>query len=458
MELRDYQRKAVNNLRLKFANGYKSLLYVLPTGGGKTFVFCFITSQVIKKKKRAIILVHRQELIDQTCVALKRLGIQHAVVSAGYPEDLKQPVQVCSVQTLVRRLHKFPSTSFDLLIVDEAHHAVAGSWAKIINHFEKAKILGVTATPIRLDGKGLKDKFQSLVIGPQMSELQSLGYLSPVRVFAPPEKLNTQLMRKAFGDFKNSDMEEQCTQKHFIGDAISHYKKHLSGKTAIAFCVSVWHSVKVAEQFRAEGIPAAHLDGTIDRQTRKNLLNKLAEGSISVITSCSIIQEGTDIPSVGGCLLLRPTLSISVFLQQVGRCLRPQDGKTAIILDHVGNIKRHGLPAEDREWSLEGIKKRHQNKTDTISVKVCPQCFSALVSTTTQCECGHVFHAKDQKFITIDAELEEIKAVKKENKKVQGRARTLKELQELGKKRGHHPGWAYHVFKNRQSKYGRQHQ
>ena len=451
MKLRDYQRIAVNNLRSGFATGLKSLLYVLPTGGGKTFVFCYITSQVIKKKKRAVILVHRQELVDQTCEALKRLGIGHAVIAAGYPEDLKQPVQVCSVQSLVRRLHKFPKDFFHLLIVDEAHHAVAGSWSKIITHFEQAKVLGVTATPIRLDGKGLRDKFQSLIIGPQMRQLQILGYLSPCRVFAPPERLNLKLMRKSFGDYKNSDMEEQCIKKHFIGDAVSHYKKHLSGKTAIAFCVSIKHCIAVAEQFREAGVPAAHLDGSIDRKTRKNLLDKLADGSINVITSCSIISEGTDIPSVSGCLLLRPTLSISVYLQQVGRCLRPQENKTAIILDHVGNVKKHGLPTEDREWSLEGIKKRHQNKTDTISVKVCPQCFCALVSTTMQCECGHVFRAKDQKFETIDGELEEIKAVKKENKKEQGRARTLKELQALAKKRGFNPGWAYHVFKNRQT-------
>lgn len=454
MKLRDYQCDAVEKLRGKYSQGERSILYVLPTGGGKTFVFTYITSQIIQKEKKAIILVHRQELIEQTSKALQKFSIPHGIVASHYEEDLSKSVQVCSVQTLVRRLHKFRSNDFDLLIVDEAHHAVAGSWAKIIDFFETAKVLGVTATPIRLDGKGLKDKFQCMVIGPQMGELMKLGYLSSCRVFAPPSQLNLKIMRKSMGDYRNSDMEDQCIKKNFIGDAVSHYKKYLSGKTAIAFCVSVKHAIEVAAQFRSEGISAAHIDGTVSRDTRKRLLQNLSQGSIKVITSCSIIQEGTDIPSVSGCLLLRPTLSTSVYLQQVGRCLRPSENKTAIILDHVGNVEKHGLPTEVRNWSLNGLKKRTQNKTDTISVKVCPNCFSALMSLTQVCECGHVFRAKDQKFETIDAELQEVKAIKKQKKREQGQARTLQELQALAKKRGFSSGWAYHVFKNRKRQDG----
>lgn len=450
ISLRHYQRENVNTLRYFYSKKISSLLYVLPTGGGKTFVFCHIAREAIKKKNRVLILVHRQELIDQTCNSLKALGLGFGIIARGHETDYEKYIQICSVQTLVRRINVLPNNYCQLLIVDEAHHAVAGSWDKIISTFSEAKVLGVTATPERCDGKGLKSKFQEMIIGPQMAELQQQEYLAPYRVFAPPEQIDLSLLKKRAGDYAREDVDKQVTTQHFIGDAIKHYKKYLYNQTAIAFCSSVRHAQIVADTFNENDIPAVSLDGNTPPHERRLILKKLERSQIKIVTSCEIISEGTDIPSVGGCLLLRPTLSLSVYLQQVGRCLRPQKNKTAIILDHVGNVKKHGLPNEVREWSLEGAKKRTQNKTDAISVKVCPVCFSALMSITKQCECGHVFRAKDQKRITIDTDLEEIKAVKKEEKKEVGRARTLAELLAVADRRGYNRKWAYHILKARE--------
>ena len=462
LALRDYQKDAVNTLRSNFGSGIKSLLYVLPTGGGKTFGFSYIASKALLKENKVLILVHRQELVDQTADSLKAMGLEFGIIAARYPMDLNKGIQICSVQTLVRRLNKIKENSFNLLIIDEAHHATAGSWKKIIDHNSKAKLLGVTATPERLDGRPLKDKFQKIIQGPQVDDLQEKGFLSPFRVFVPPSEINVSIMRKRMGDYHQADVEEQVQKKTFIGDAVKHYLKFLDGKTAIAFCSSIKHSKMVAAEFNANGIVAEALDGNTPSHLRKAILTDLGNGIIKVVTSCQIINEGTDIPSVSGCILLRPTMSLSVYLQQVGRCLRPQENKTAIILDHVGNVKRHGLPNQKRDWSLDGRQKRASKKDDSFSVKVCPICFTAVLSVSKSCECGHVFDPQTEaEHITIDAELVELKKeeirYKKEKRREVGRARTLEQLEAVATERGYKKGWAYHIYtqrKNRPTNYG----
>jgi DNA repair protein RadD len=223
-------------------------------------------------------------------------------------------------------------------VVDEAHHTTAGTWAKVIAHFHAAKLLGVTATPIRGDGRGLGEHYQAMVQGPTAAELTSEGYLAPARVLAPPG-FDSAGLRKRMGDFDTKQAEQRVGT--IMGDCLGHYRKHLSGQTAIAFCCSVAHAEAVAHLFQSAGIAAASIDGTMDTSTRRELLADLGTGRLSILTSCSLIGEGVDVPSVGGCILLRPTASVGLHLQMIGRCLRPQPGKTAVVLDHVGNT----LPA-----------------------------------------------------------------------------------------------------------------
>jgi superfamily II DNA or RNA helicase len=196
-----------------------------------------------------------------------------------------------------------------------------------------------------------------------------------------------------------------------MGDCLTHYRRYLDGQTAIAFCCSVAHAEAVADLFQRNGVAAASIDGTMDDPTRERLLGDLGAGRLKVLTSCALIGEGVDVPSVAGCILLRPTQSVSLHLQMIGRCLRPQPGKTAVILDHVGNTQRLGHHLEEREWSLDGTPKRDREKAP--SVKVCPKCFSAMPSARAVCpDCGHEFVAERRELQTVDGELQEIGGLK----------------------------------------------
>jgi superfamily II DNA or RNA helicase len=321
--------------------------------------------------------------------------------------DLSAAVQVASVQTLARRLHKLPRDFFQLVIIDEAHHSNAGTWARTLEHFHQAHLLGVTATPIRLDGRGLGEHYQAMVEGPSAAWLTDNGYLAPARVLAPPG-FDTTGLRKRMGDFDTREAEHRIGT--IMGDCLSHYRKHLDGQTAIAFCCSVAHAEAVARLFMGAGIPAASIDGSMTSEQRRDLLQALGTGRIRILTSCSLIGEGVDVPSVGGCIMLRPTASTSLHLQMIGRCLRPSPGKAAaVVLDHVGNTLRLGHHLEPREWTLDGLAKRDREAAP--SVKVCPQCFAAMASQAKQCgECGHTFTAEVRELQQVEGELVELAA------------------------------------------------
>jgi superfamily II DNA or RNA helicase len=289
-------------------------------------------------------------------------------------------------------LHLLPRDFFQLLVVDEAHHTTAGTWAKTLAHFQAAKLLGVTATPIRGDGRGLGEHYQSMVQGPSAAWLTDNGFLAPAKVLAPPG-FSSAGLRKRMGDFDMSQAGELLQQGQAMGDCLTHYRQHLSGQTAIAFCCSVAHAEAVARLFQDAGIAASSIDGNTDSAKRRQLLIDLGTGSLKVLTSCALIGEGVDVPSVGGCILLRPTASVGLHLQMIGRCLRPQPGKRAVILDHVGNSLRLGHHLEEREWSLDGATKRDREASP--SVKVCPTCFSTCATLAAVCgECGHQFAAE----------------------------------------------------------------
>jgi superfamily II DNA or RNA helicase len=434
-------------------DGHRAVLFVLPTGGGKTFTFVHIAEQAAIRGNRVCILVHRQELVDQASRSLHAIGCNHGIIAAGYRQDLRQGVQVASVQTLARRLHTIPPDFFQLLIVDEAHHAVAGTWAKVLAAMPRAKVLGVTATPERLDGRGLGDQFSAMVQGPDAAWLTAEGFLVPARVFAPPGIDLSGIKR--FDTRKGHDEAEQrLRQGQAMGDAVSHYRRtiepHHNG-TAIAFCCSVAHAEAVAEAFRAQGIPAATLDGSMDRGIRRRTIADLGAGVLKVLTSCDIISEGTDIPSVTGAILLRPTDSLGLHLQQVGRVLRPCPGKShAVVNDHVGNTLRHGLPTDTRDWSLEGRPKgRGRKASDAIPIRICPACFSAIPSAANPCpECGHEVPAARRELVTVEGDLREMTGaeLRRQERREVVRARTRDELEALARQRGYRPGWVAHML------------
>jgi len=457
VNLRPFQATAVVKIRGAFMAGRRRVLFVLPTGGGKTYTFVYIAEQAAIRGNRVCILVHRQELVDQASRSLHAIGCQHGIIAAGYRQDLRHTVQVASVQTLARRLHTIPDDFFQLLIVDEAHHAVAGTWAKILAATPRAHVLGVTATPERLDGRGLGDQFEVLIQGPDAAWLTQEGFLVPARTFAPPG-IDLSGIRRFDTSKGKHDSEDRLRQGQAMGDAVSHYRRTIEPNhngTAIAFCISVDHAAAVAEAFRAQGISAAMLDGNTDRGVRKRLINDLGTGQLKVLTSCDIISEGTDIPSVTGAMLLRPTDSLGLHLQQVGRVLRPCPGKEhAIINDHVGNSHRHGLPTDPREWSLEGRPKGKPRKpSDALPVRVCPACFATQPAAQLTCDCcGHAIDPpKPRELTVVDGDLQELPAavVARRRRTEVGQARTREELEAIRLERGYSRGWTDHILRAR---------
>lgn len=445
MNLRPYQQQLITDIRLQYQLGKRAILAVLPTGGGKTVCFSYIAQQAAKKGNRVCVLVHRQELLDQ---ASRAMPMPHGCIRANRSMDLSHAVQIASVQTLARRLHLIPPEFFQLIIVDEAHHTTAGQWAACLQHFHQAHLLGVTATPCRTDGRGLGEWYQTMVQGPSAQWLTDNGYLANARVLAPPG-FDAKGLRKQMGDYAPKEAEQRVGT--IMGDIVGHYRKHLSGQTAIAFCCSVAHAEAVAALFTSHGIAAASIDGTMTSEQRSDLLTALGTGRLKVLTSCALIGEGVDVPSVGGCILLRPTQSEALHLQMIGRCLRPSGSKVAVVLDHVGNTLRLGHHLEQRDWSLDGLKKRDRDQAP--SVKVCPVCYATSPSAAQVCrDCGHVFAQQEQRELQqVEGELQEVKTTAREKRREQGNAQTMQELIQLGQQRGYKNAvaWAKHVMYGR---------
>lgn len=476
LTLRPYQESGVQGLRTVLRQGYRAPLYVLPTGGGKTAVFTYIGNNASAKGKEVWVLAHRKELVIQASRSLATFGLAHGIIAPAakvraamadhmdrfghHLVDQFANVHVASVQTLVRRLDKVRPP--DLIIVDEAHHAPAGQWDKIISAFPDAVKLGVTATPVRGDGYGLGNHFDTLVQGPTISELIDWGYLSQPVVYSPPSQLDLAGVKKRGGDYVASQVADRVDTPKITGDAVSHYNRLCPGTPAIAFCASVKHAEHVAEEFWAAGWRAASIDGSMDDRTRDQRIRDLGEGRLNVLASCDIISEGTDVPIVGAAILLRPTQSLSLYLQQVGRALRPNPYKDrTVILDHVGNCLTHGVPDEDRGWTLDtsrpGAGQGGQAPDDTLQTRQCPQCFAVHRQVLRCPECGFVYEGGGDIPEQQDGELREVteedkKALRRQRRQEEAEAETLEDLQKLEKQRGYKPGWAYHRWKARQAK------
>jgi superfamily II DNA or RNA helicase len=456
MQLRPYQEKDFHALRGAFRAGSKSVLFVAPTGYGKTVLFSHIAKNAIQRGKRVMILCHRAELIDQIVSSLRAVGLDPEIIAAGHACQDRQ-LMVASVWTLINRLYAFEPP--DLLVVDEAHHATSKTtWGKILNHWKSAHRLGVTATPIRLSGEGLDDLFDSMVLGPSTQDLIELGFLTPVRVFAPSQP-DLKGVHKRGGDYAIGELEQALAKSSVTGDAVAHYQRLCSGKRAIAFCVSVEHAKSISTAFNKAGIPSEHIDGSLDSEERKLRIKDFREGRTLVLTSCDLVSEGFDLPAIEVGISLRPTASVGLWLQQVGRCIRTAVGKeNAVILDHAGNTHRHGLPTDAREWSLTGAgeKKKRSAQEAVASVRTCKSCFACSPVTSPVCrECGEAFPVKARKLEKREGDLEEIKGqIRQKAAEERRRASSLDGLIALGKMRGYkNPrAWAEHVMRGRQHK------
>lgn len=378
--LRGYQLDALQQLRDKIRAGIKRLLLISPTGSGKTVIASEMVRLAISKGNRVLFLAHRQELVLQAVARLASNNVTAGVIMAGH-KPTSSPVQVASVQTLIRRDHPIA----DLIIVDEAHHATAASYNKIIEKYPAATVIGLTATPFRTDGSGLGTLFQDSVRVATIEDLTKRGYLVPARYWAHnnPDMSKT---KKARGDFDLTGFKTEL-----LGDPIESYRLVGNGARAIAFCVNVEHAKLLAFQFNMAGIPAESLDANTKTEDRLKILAEFASGAITVLTNCGILGEGYDCPAAEVVIMVRPTLSLGLYLQQIGRVLRTAGGKTeARVIDHAGNVERHGFIGDPPADLTAGIKK--SKKKAGPSVRTCPKCYAVMKSSAKECEaCRHIF-------------------------------------------------------------------
>lgn len=428
VNLRPYQQKAVDDLRAAFAAGKRAPLLVMPTGSGKTYTYSAISEGAAKRGNRIVILEHRKELIRQASCSLGALGVRHQIIAPndkiadirrvhvqrlGWPMvDRNSHVAVASVQTLVRRLDWLAEFDPDLIVIDEGDLAIAGSWVKIIGAAPRARILGVTASPCRTDGSGMDEVYDSMVLGPTMLELIEMGALCRPRVFAPPMAVDLSGVAHKGGDFDQSAVAALLDKPSVTGDAVEHYRKLAPGRPAIVFCASVRHAEHVAADFRAAGFKFEVVTGEMPDDDRDDRIYGLASGKYHGIVTVDVVSRGTDIPVAEVAILLRPTESLALYLQQVGRVLRPADGKEyGLVLDHAGNVARHSLPHVDREWSLEGRKRGSRGATEkeqTIRIIQCDTCYFVFDPAPCCPQCGKSVEVQYRKIQERAGELQEV--------------------------------------------------
>jgi len=440
MQLRPYQSSSIITLRQAFSKS-KRVLFVLPTGGGKTAIFTQIAEN---SPKKVLILAHRKELIEQIS---ERLGKPHGIIINGVEPDYKCNIQVGSVQSVVKRLDKINP---EFIIIDEAHHAVAGQYEKITARFSEAFVLGVTATPCRLDGKGLGLAFDQLVQGPTIKDLIGMGFLCSSKVYA--SEVDLKKIKTTGGDYNKKQLETAMLKSSITGDAVATYRKYAKDKQAIVFCCSIKHATMVRNMFQLLGHSAEMITSRDKKDEREKILDDFRNKFTKILVSVDIISEGFDVPSCEVVILLRPTKSLSLYLQQVGRALRVMEGKPhAIVLDHAGNVFKHGFPTQDREWELTTDKiKAAQQKHN---LRQCKTCYAVYNNTAERCpECGELHKPEPKKMQMVAGELvplEEVEIKKKEAKRELSGPKSLEDWKAIARARGYKIGWAYHRYNAR---------
>lgn len=354
-ELREYQQVFIDNIYRAFEQ-HRRVLAQLPTGGGKTVCFVKIMKDWVEQGDRILLLVHRRELIKQAEFKIFKSGINYGFIMAGEKAYYSRPVQIASVQTIIRR--PMPER-IDAVIIDESHHAPADSYKKVMDEYPEARILGFTATPIRRNGEGFEGIFDVLVTGPSVQTLIDMGFLVTPRIFSVPLREDLSKLRTIGGDYREKDIEEIMDKDALIGDIVKSYGTHARGCKTITFATSVKHSQHIVDRYNAAGISAVHIDGNTNIAERDLAIKKFERGDYMVLSNVGIATEGTDIPAIDCVQMAKPTKSLSLYLQMVGRGLRPTAEKDqCIIIDHANNVFTHLYPQEDREWSLKGMKKR----------------------------------------------------------------------------------------------------
>lgn len=438
--LRDYQQGLLDKARAELAKGHKSVLCVCATGGGKSYIFMDMADRC---KGRVLVLVHRGELKSQHIREFEKNGI---------PMD---NIVVETVQTVYRHLEDYPDIK--MVIADEAHLFLSRTFKATIDYFAKeqnAFCIGFSASPCRLDGSSMSDVFSTMVEGPQTAELIEKKRLCPYEYYAPLT-VDVSELKKQRGDYVTAEVEE-LMEPAIYGKVIEEYKRLCPDKQAIAFCVSIKHSKQVADQFAEAGIMAAHLDGGTPKKEREAIMERFRSGEIRVLTNVGLFAEGLSIDGISAVIMLRPTASLALCLQQWGRGLRYQEDKVCYFLDCVGNYTRFGLPAQHREWTLEGEVKPHRTHDDegNFTVRQCPFCLKCYENKgQKECPYCHEIYPVHSKELAVIEQIRlkritelEVKAEEERKAKLREdikNARCAQDFFDIAKRNGYSHGWAF---------------
>lgn len=433
-ELRPYQSALLDEVRQAYREGAHRPCIVLPCGGGKSCITAEAAKCATDKGNYVLFLVHRRELVDQIRQTFYDWGVDLSLC------------RVEMVQTACRRINRMHAPR--LIITDENHHCLASSYRKIYDAFPDAQCLGVTATPVRLNGGGLGDVNDRLVLGVSAKWLIENKHLAPYEYYAPAVADLSGVHTKR-GEYVTSEVMDILDHATIYGDVVGYYQKLAAGHKAVCYCASVSHSKEMAERFQTAGIPADHIDGETDKYTRKRIIDQFRSGTIQILCNVDLISEGFDVPDCSCAILLRPTQSLTLFIQQAMRPMRYQPGKTAIIIDHVGNYTRFGMPDDDREWTLEPKHKKKKMVQDGEKIRQCPECFFTFPFVGTCPKCGFEFPTgRGEIKENRTAELQLVRGFTVDYSTPDDCA-SYAELLQYAKSRGYKPGWAFYQAKKR---------
>lgn len=450
-KLRDYQQETIGKVYQSIKSGHRSIMIQQPPRTGKTVIMADIARRATAKGNRVLFMVHRQEIVQQVVKTFRADEVDMNLATIGM------------VQTITRHVDDLDPPQ--IIFVDEAHHALARTYQRVLEAFPKAYKLLFTATPYRLNGAGFTDIADDLITGKPVSWLIDHHFLAPVDYYAPSQIDTSKLRTKRAGDYSVDSIKEAMKPKIY-GNAVKHYLKLAAGKQAIAYTYNVDSAIRLAQAFNNQGITARSVAGSTPKEVRRKIIEDYRAGKIKIVTNAELFTEGLDLPNVDCVIMLRPTQSLSLYLQFAMRSMNPREGKTAIIIDHVGNVERFGLPTDDREWTLEGREKGKTSSSGATikSVTVCQTCFASFYRTGGTCPyCGAALGEEKKIEVVDDAELKKVTrsrlAIVKQleqsaaTQNIAGKRpselKSFKEIQAYAKLKGYRPGWAYYYAKQR---------
>lgn len=460
LTLRNYQTETIDQVYQSMRHGHRRIIVQQPPRTGKTVIMAEIARRATAKGSRVWFVIHRKEVLAQAKVTFIQQGVDMHLATMGM------------VQTLTRRVNKLPQPQ--LILIDEAHHALAKSYKRILAAFPNAYVLYFTATPVRLGHDQLDQISDDIVTGKSIQWLTENHFLAPFKYYALSD-IDRSKLKKSHGDYSSASMDDAIDHQIY-GNIVHQYQRLANGKQAVVYCHSINSAKEVVEQFKKIGISAKEVDGDTPTKERDAIVENFRQQKTMILANVNLFTEGVDLPNVDCVIMARPTSSLALYLQFSMRCLNPRKGKTAIIIDHVDNYLTHGLPDDEHDWSQAIVTKdKRKNKSNTSAPAICQckYCFGVFYRKEikgNRCPlCGAELKSavKDYKVVNVDLQeikhqankrLRMVKAIMKKNiesnviDKPLSQLHTLAEFQAYGRLKRYKPGWAYYQFKNRRTK------